>query len=255
MSTPSASSPPLTPSPSPSDVREFLQKQGVPVEQKKQHVQDFNAPVEISGVDESLLARAREGGVQALQPEPTIPLTPSFAPPEDPWSMRDPMNPELVVTVTPQEQDDYWRAMLHGLNMPWRVALFDGKAEIELESAPTWLQLFIDSYYDNMAQKLPQNASVARVLDQHAAAAVLIRARRLIVGTSVVVEVPDFGFRADATHDENEEALKRLQAYRVHLSPARAQAFLAACRIADMKWNICVRKQASQNFWHPAATA
>lgn len=248
------SSPPLTSPPSVEDTRAFLQKQGVPVE-TQQAPAFVEGPKEVEGLDAGVLQRAATGA-SPLLPEPEIPLDSRLNPPADPWAMRDPLDPETVIVVTPEERDEYWRTMLHGTMMTWNIALFQNRLEVKVEHPPAWLQQFLDDHYDRVTRGLPAGASQARVINQYTTALVLIRAKQMRTDDKVILAIPDFGFNPSADDAHNANALEKLHNYRAHqVTPQQMQALFAGCRVADMKWNICVRKQTSQNFWQPAATA
>lgn len=250
------SSPPLGGSASPvslDEVQKFLQNDGVKTPPAAPPPQ--NSAVEINA---DVVTRVRASDTAPEMPEPQVPLQDAFKPKPDPWSMVDPDNKDIVATVTPPERDEFVRAMLHGKPMTWLVEMMESNLSVEIEVPPIWLQQFIERYFEKEESQLSASASRARLMHRYMVVLCLSRVRSARHGEDTVLEVPDFGFRKgrdDAARTANNAAIaKLLEFYEDTLNPVLFSALLTACRIADMKWTICVRKQAGRNFWHPAGT-
>lgn len=208
-------------------------------------------------VDAATIAAVRAQSAVAHElPEPEMPLHPMLDPKlADPmWSMRDPSNEDIVVSVLPGERDQYWRAMLHNEPMKWTVDLMAHQLSVDVSVPPIWLQQTIERHFEAQEQALSATASRARLLNNYMVVVCLTRVKEVRHADSVLLTVPDFSFQKK-NGEANKQAIVELLEFYEEINPALFSALLTACRIADMKWTLCVRKQASQNFWRPVGTA
>lgn len=208
------------------------------------------------------LAAAKAVLPQAVEapmlPEPELPLCPTLDPRQEElsrgWSMRDPSAPDVIVHVTEQERDEYFRAMLTDRPSVWNIEMLGGSVVVRISTPSTWLQEIVEQIMESRSRELHPQASKARWHAEYIRAVLYIRVQEVFHEGVSILKVPVVQMSPELDLKQNAVHLDALLQFHNQVNPERFKLLIAAAHIQDIKWNICSRKLASGNFWQPAGT-